>query len=232
MNKKRDYYLLKIILSVFACFIVLSVFPGAAQAAEKKIDAVSYKMKLTLDTKKDHLKETVTIKVKNNTAKTVSTLCLRDMTPAIHKYNKKYMSNENKNKSSKIGYVRLKGKKKNLKIKYGKDKTVLYVKLGKKGRIKPGESASVVVSMETDVPNRQDRFGVMKSKSGKIYCLSFCFPYLADNVNGKWITDPFFDDGENRSYDIADYYVTLSAPASYKVAATGNNSTKGCRTVI
>ena len=35
--------------------------------------------------------------------------------------------------------------------------------------------------MWTDIPARQDRFGVHRTKRGKLYLLSFCFPYLADN---------------------------------------------------
>ena len=88
------------------------------------------------------------------------------------------------------------------------------------------------MKLRTDIPERGDRFGYQKTGKGKLYALSFCFPYLADNVNGKWQLDPYFDDGESRSWDLADYSVVFRAPRSYKVAATGSSTTKGGKTVI
>lgn len=190
-----------------------------------RIDAVSYKMSLSLDTEKDCLKETVIIKVKNNTRSTVSELVLRDMTPAILKYDKANYSTKNKNKTTKITSVTIKGKKRKLDLTYQKGKGVIRVKLGKAGKIAPGKTRSIVVKMKTDIPVREDRFGVVKNKKGKLYTLSFCFPYLADNVRGNWQLDPYFDDGESRSWDLADYDVTFKAPKSYKVAATGRSTT-------
>ena len=204
----------------------------AKKKTKRKIDAVSYRMKLKLDTKKDRLYETVTVKVKNNTKKTVSTLCLRDMTPAKLKYDGDNYGTQNKKKRSKVLSVTLAGKKKKLKVTYKQGNSVLYVKLGSKGKIKPGKTKSVTIRMWTDIPDRQDRFGYQKTKQGKLYALSFCFPYLADNVNGKWINDPYFDDGESRSYDLADYDVTFQAPKSYAVATVGKSTTKKGKTKI
>ncbi len=230
-NRRTANRILALVVMV-AIVTICDLSPSEAFSQKKKVNALSYDLSLKLDTKNDRLSETVTIKVKNNTDKTISTLCLRDMTPAIHKFNRKNYSEGNEKKTSKITYVRLPKSKNNLKVRYKKDKSVLYVSLGKKGRIKPGKTGEVVVRMKTDIPYRNDRFGYMKTKKGKLYALSFCFPYLADNRNGKWQTDPFFDDGESRSWDLADYNVILKAPKSFKVAATGSSKTTKGRTVI
>ncbi len=212
--------------------ILLFVFLGKGNAfaadvktAECGIDAVSYKMNLSLDTEKDRLKETVTVKVRNNTDKPVTELVLRDMTPAILKLDKSLDQENNSGKKTKVTSVTLKRSKKQLSIKYSKGKTVLRVKLGKKGTIAPGKTGSIVIKLRTDIPYREDRYGFQETRDGKLYALSFCFPYLADNVNGKWQLDPFFDDGESRSWDLADYNVTFKAPKEYKVAASGANIT-------
>ena len=205
--------------------LLLALFTVCAYAAEQKVDAISYKMDLKLDAKKNTLTEKVTIRVKNNTGKTVKELCLRDMTPAVLKYDMKNYGYDNKKLKTRVSSVTLKGSKKKLKLRYAKGKTVIWVKLGKKGKLKPGETGAVVVKMKTDIPKRQDRFGWQKTKNGRHYALSFCFPYLADNRNGKWQKDPYFDDGESRSWDLANYYVTFRAPKGYMVAATGTGKT-------
>ena len=224
-----------IMIAAAVCLLLgcsVAAEPDAVFAAEKKPDAVSYQMKLKLDTKNNVLKETVTIRVKNGTGKTLHKLCLRDMTPGALAYAMTYYDTENKSLKSKISSVTLKGSSKKLKISRSKEKTVVWVDLGKKGAIRPGKTGSIVVRMKTDIPDRQDRFGVQKTKKGKLYALSFCFPYLADYKNGKWQKDPYFDDGESRSWDLADYNVTFRAPKGYKVAATGDSWTKGGVTKI
>ncbi|MBR2675030.1 MAG: M1 family metallopeptidase [Mogibacterium sp.] len=221
-------YLLKLqIITISISLILISgSLPVYATNAEtsNSVDALSYIMKLSLDTKTDSLNEKITMTFRNNTDKAVSKIYIRDMTPAALKYYTKHYSGGEDKLSTQIKSVRLKGSGKELKVKYKKSKTVLVVNLGKK--IKPGKKASIVLSMKTDIPKRQDRFGVHKTKKGKLYNLSFCFPYLADNYNGKWNTDPYFDDGESRSSDLADYKVVFKAPKSYMVAATGEESTK------
>ena len=209
--------------------VIINSVPAYAGASSSKtkgrVNAISYRMNLNLDTKKNCLTETVTIKFKNNTNKSLNSIVIRDMTPAALKYYQDNYEGDSKSKlSTKIQSVRFKGSKKNLKYSLSKANTVVEVNLGKK--IRPGRTARVVVRMKTDIPERQDRFGYQKTKDGKLYALSFCFPYLADNKNGKWIKDPYFDDGESRSYDLANYYVKFNAPKSYMVAASGKEKTK------
>lgn len=221
---------LSVLITLAVAIIILSASSNQASAKSNDIrgsvDALSYNMKLKLDTSSDSLTETVSIKFRNDTDRTLSQIYIRDMTPgALNYFKKNYKGSADTSVSTTIKSVRLKGSKKNLKYSYKKGKTVLVVNLGK-GKVRPGETGSVVVRMKTDIPDRQDRFGVQKTKKGKLYTLSFCFPYLADNKNGKWNTDPFFDDGESRSSDTANYYVSFKAPKSYKVAASGDEKTK------
>ena len=192
---------------------------------EKKIDATSYEMDLSLDTKNKLLKETVSINITNNTDKTVNKLCIRDMTPEILKFCEINYKENNKDLNSEIISIKLTHSDESLDYSFGKNKSIIYIKLDKDNELKAGEDTSISIQMNTDIPNRGDRFGYRKTKKGTLYALSFCFPYLADNDNGEWIIDPFFDDGESRSYDIADYVVRFKAPKSFTVAATGNNKT-------
>lgn len=185
------------------------------------IDAVSYEMELSLNTEENNLNEKVTMEIKNNTDKHVSELCLRDMTPEILKYCEENYSEDNKNLETKIISIVSKNSNEQLKYKYGDNKSVLYVELTGENIIEPNETRFITVQMNTDIPNRGDRFGYRETEKGKLYALSFCFPYLADNENGEWIIEPFFDDGESRSNDLADYYVTLKLPESYEVAMSG-----------
>ena len=197
-----------------------------AENEKKFADAISYDMELTLDTKKNTLNEKVHIEIENKTDAPLTELCLRDMTPSALKFAEENYSSDNKDLKSQIYSITLKDSTTPLEYKFGDDKTVIYVSLGEDDKIEVGQRQTITVSMETDIPHRGDRFGFRKTEEGKIYCLSFCYPYLADNENGKWETYPYFDDGENRSYDLADYSVTLHAPESYTVAMAGVEQTE------
>ena len=220
------------LIAVMICCLWLLTPERAFAASSKKLDALSYKMTLTLDTKSNSLSEIVTIKFKNNTDSTVRKIYLRDMTPAVLKYDMKNYSEDNKDLKTKITSVTLKGSTKKLGLTYKKGRSAVLVDLGTSGQVKPGATGTIKVKLKTDIPNRADRFGYQKTKKGKLYALSFCFPYLADNLNGSWQLDPFFDDGESRSWDLADYNVTFKAPKSYKVAATGTSTTTDGKTTI
>ena len=196
-----------------------------------RVDALSYDMDLRLDTSKNRLHEKVKITFRNRTNKPVKTVRLRDMTVPALKYAAEFYKYEgNKGKKSKIlsiresGGTRGKAKTKNAKYKTGHGGSVIRVTLGKP--LKPGSKTSLTVRMWTDIPNRQDRFALIETKKGKLYMLSFCFPYLADNLSGRWCKDPFFDDGESRSFDRAKYKVRFKAPKKYLVASGGKTVQK------
>ncbi len=231
MNHNKKLSVTLIIVALICCFCL--IIPEKAYAGSTgRVDALSYKMNLKLDVKNNSLNETVTIRFRNGTDSTLRKIYLRDMTPAILRYDMKNYPDDNKGLKTNIDAVTLKGSSKKLALTYKKRKSAVLVDLGKKGKVKPGKIGIVRVKLKTEIPNRKDRFGYQQTAKGKLYALSFCFPYLADNVNGKWQLDPYFDDGESRSWDLADYSVVLRAPRSYKVAATGASTTKGGKTVI
>ena len=226
------YYLMIVILAsvVLAGSVLLmsaviqdATDVGVAKTKKTKgqVDALAYRMDLKLDEKKDRLYETVFMTFKNRTNKAVRTIVIRDMNPEILAYARKnYAGEGNKGKRCRLESVAYKGKK--LRVKKNKTGSVIKVIFGKRAALGRGDKRTVKIRLYTDIPNRQDRFAVQKIKKGKQYALSFCFPYLADNRNGKWNKDPFYDDGESRSEDLADYKVRFTAPARYVVAATGS----------
>ena len=195
--------------------------PDPVQESENFIDAISYDMELFLDTKEKTLTEKVFIEVENKTNNPVSELCIRDMTPEIMKYCEEFYSENNKNLKTNISSITLKDSSEPLEYNFGENKSVVLVSLGDGNAIDPGQKGTIAIDMTTDIPNRGDRFGYRKTKKGTLFALSFCYPYLADNKNGEWNTDPYFDDGENRSTDLADYSVKLHIPESYTVAISG-----------
>lgn len=204
-----------------------SVNVSTSESDKKYLDAVAYEMELWLDTSQNCLTEKVTMEIKNYTEKTVSELCIRDMTPEILKYCEENYSIDNKNLKTQIISISPKNSDENLAYKFGNDKSILYVQLDKKNCIEPNETAFITIQLKTDIPNRQDRFGYYETDQGKLYALSFCFPYLADNENGKWILEPFFDDGESRSNDLANYSVVFHAPDTYEAAISGKEKFEG-----
>ena len=59
---------------------------------------------------------------------------------------------------------------------------------------------------------------------GKLYLLSFCFPYVECSSEGMWQIDPpiyLAGDGENRNPAIADYHVKIEMPEDYTAASAG-----------
>ena len=226
-TKRIILYIIAIIFTLIFIWLIktnTSTNVSSSQQELKHIDAVSYEMELWLDDKKNCLTENITMEIKNLTEKTVSELCIRDMTPEILKYCEENYSIDNKNLNTQIISISLKDSNETLAYTYGNDKSILYVQLTDKNIIEPNETIFISIQLKTDIPNRQDRFGYYETAKGKLYALSFCFPYLADNDNGEWILEPFFDDGESRSNDLADYSVTFHAPDTYEVAISGKEN--------
>ena len=217
-------------LSMVLIFVAIVISFASCNNAEKTdktesgirfVDAISYDMELALDVKSHTLTEIVYMEIENKTDKALSEICIRDMTPSALKYSEEFYSEDNKNLKTQIFSISIKDSTKPLEYKFGKDKSIVLVSLGEGKEIKPGQRQTIKINMKTDIPNRGDRFGFRKTKKGTLYALSFCYPYLADNKNGKWNTDPYFDDGENRSSDLANYSVKLNVPNGYSVAMSG-----------
>ena len=222
-------------LSMVLIFVAIVISFASCNNAEKTdktesgirfVDAISYDMELALDVKSHTLTEIVYIEIENKTDRTLSEICIRDMTPTALKYSEEFYSEDNKNLKTQIFSISIKDSTKPLEYKFGKDKSIVLVSLGEGKEIKPGQRQTIKINMKTDIPNRGDRFGFRKTEKGTLYALSFCYPYLADNKNGKWDTDPYFDDGENRSSDLANYSVKLHVPNGYSVAMSGKEHTE------
>lgn len=197
---------------------------------EDTIWASDYSMNWELDEQKDSLYEEVCINIINTTDKPIGQLYFRNMATSILEFDKKnYPTKANNNKSSIIKSVSVNGESVDT-IKFRKGKSVFFVDL--KEELKPNEKAKVLITAQTDIPERQDRFSVQKNKYGKMYALSFCYPYLAPYRNGKWNTDPYFDDGETRANEVSNYSVTVKLPQNYLIAATGTHTTDGQITKI
>ncbi len=230
---KKNQFLIWIILVLFGCYIMNLpvVADDVATKEAEQVRAKKYKMTVRLNTKKNSLSEKVQVDIVNHTSNKVQVICFRNMAESVLRYDKKYYkTKENKKKKSVIQWVKNpKGKK--LSIRYKKDASIFYVNLGRKG-LKPGESIQMTIKAKTDIPKREDRFGYSEDGKKKMYALSFCFPYLADNGNGSWNFDPYFDDGESRASEVTDYKVKFIAPKNYVVASTGSHQTKNGITKI
>ena len=109
-----------ILMTVILCSFGV-IIPGKVYAESSgNVDALSYKMNLRLDDKNNSLSESVIIRFRNNTDSTLRKICLRDMTPAVLKYDMKYYPEDNKNLETKITSVTLKGSSDKLKLSYRK----------------------------------------------------------------------------------------------------------------
>lgn len=234
--------LLALIALVMAPFMALIVPEETAAKSNVKGSVVgtNYDIRIKLDDKKDRIYENVRIDLTNKTNRSVSKIYVREMTKPLIDYAKKNHASEgNTKKKAKVQDVRYLGesspkaaaklnKKTGKKLSFkrtGKDSSIM-IRLPKGKALAPGKSASIRVKLMTDIPARQDRFSVTKTKKGKLYLLSFCFPRLNDNKNGKWQLDPFFDDGESRPYTLTDFNIRLETPAKYKAAISGKETSR------
>lgn len=233
-NKKCNIWFMLLLLCGLAAagsFRIEAVAAYDAYYGKKQVFADHYNMDVTLDADKDHLSEDIEIHITNHLDNDVDKLYFRNMATSVINYDKvNYPSKENKKKNSSITKV-TDGNDKEFNVNYRKDKSVFYIDISD-NVLKSGESMVVKLHAETDIPLRDDRFGCHKSKYGKIYMLSFCFPYLAANEEGKWDKDPYFDDGESRAGEVTDYSVRFTAPSNYTVAASGNEKTENGVTTI
>ncbi len=204
----------------------LFLFSSHVQAdADPEIRATDYEMQLKLNTRKNQLTEKVTMHIVNNSEKSVNNLLVRNIAYGVLNYDHKYFKNT-KNATTKVKNITANGEK--LSYSTGKDRSNLFVNK----KLDVGQSTNITVNVVTGIPKRKDRFGYQNINHGKVYNLSFCFPYLSDFRNGKWNYHPYYDSGENRNTAVSNFHVSFFAPKSYKVAARGQNKTKNGKTTI
>ncbi|WP_251717281.1 M1 family metallopeptidase [Lactobacillus agrestimuris] len=200
---------------------------NTSAASDPEIKADNYEMNINLDTKKNLLNEEVTIKVTNNSKSNTNEILVRNIAAGVLKYDREHIKHINRSISTKILKISSNGK--TLDYYFGNDESDIFITFPEE--LKPGESKTVTLTLKTDIPKRKDRFGYQVVNSGKVYNLSFCFPYLSDYRNDKWIYHPYNDEGESRNSAVSNYHVNFQAPKSYKVATTGNSTTTNGKTI-
>lgn len=204
----------------------------AVTASAPAVQAEHYSIRASLDTKKKLLRQTVTMRVANHSGNPLTELCIVNIADGYLRYDRKYYrADVPKSAKTTVGSITA-GETSLRYRKDAKDPGVLTVSLGDRA-VPSGGTLDVTVNVTTSVPKREDRFGYKSlGKKGTLYNLSFCFPYLSDYQNGKWVHHPYYDDGENRNSAVTNYDVTFRAPASYRVAATGSSVTENGVTTI
>ena len=220
--KRRITTLLIAATTITALF---SFTPHVQAASDPSIRATEYNMSIKLNTRKNQLTEKVTMHVVNNGNESVKNILVRNMAYGVLKYDHTHFK-ATKHAITTVKSITSNGQK--LSYTAGKDKSNLFVNQ----ELPPRKSTDLTVNVVTSVPKRQDRFGYQNINKGKVYNLSFCFPYLSDYRNGKWNYHPYYDQGENRNVAISNFHVSFYAPKSYKVAASGQNQTKNGKTTI
>ena len=131
------------------------------------------------------------ITIQNNTAKPITQVIVRNIASEDLTYDQKhYKGNKNKTTTTK----QITANQQKLGYEFKGDESNILVDLPTS--LTPGASTQINVEVQTDVPWRKDRFGYQAIAGGKIYNLSFCFPYLSDYRNGKWNYHPYNDEGE------------------------------------
>ncbi|RVU71046.1 MULTISPECIES: M1 family metallopeptidase [Lactobacillus] len=226
MKEKRIWLTLSAVITLGLSFCLTTNLQAAS--TDPTIKATHYQMQVKLNPKKNQLTEKVTINLQNNSDQTFKQVLVRNIAAGVLKYDQKHFAKHNRQVKTRIKQITT-GKQK-LTYKLGKDHSDLYVNLNKE--LDPGQSQKLMVKVTTSVPYRSDRFGYQKVNGGKLYNLSFCFPYLSDYRHGQWVAHPYSDEGENRNSVVSDYQVTFLAPRAYKVAASGQHTTKKGKTII
>lgn len=185
----------------------------------KAIDASKYIVNVDVDADNHRISGKVTMKIRNNTNKTIKKLYFRNYAASIlGKKGKSVISN-------------LKINNKSFSLKKEKDKSVLYAVLGKKA-LKPGTNCKAAVNFKTDIPKQDDRFGYHAGKGALYINLSYCFPELAAYENGKWMRYPYLNDAESNYNRVKNYTVKIKAPAYLNVIAAGNEKKHGSETIV
>lgn len=223
--KQKLLFISAVLIFAFSFFFVE---PVKAVNTDPVIKATDYQMNVRLNTQRNQLTEHVTIDVQNNSSTDLKQLLIRNIAYGVLRYDAKHWPEDNFNKHTLINSIQADNQ--NLTYTFGRDQSNIYVNLNTP--LKPGEKEAVTVNATTDIPNRKDRFGFHDVMGGKIYNLSFCFPYLSDYRNGKWNYHRYSDEGENRNSAISDYHVTFIAPKAYTVAASGSHTTTDSTTTI
>ena len=233
----------KMLAMVLAAALMLTALPATQAGAEPErpvgvnrtyetiapspaAAVVSYNLSLKLDTQNDRLTESVKAELQNNTDAAVETLHLRFYPMGYCGYLMEvYPKTTDVNKEKKAGItgIRFDGSNQELPTEYLMDGTCIMITLGDQA-MAPGEKRTLVIEAWTDIPDAENRFGIIRHEQGKTYLLSFCFPYVECSSEGMWQVDPpiyLAGEGENRNPDLKDYHVEIEVPEGFTVASAG-----------
>ena len=185
-----------------------------------------YDLSLKIDTENDRLTEEVSIDIQNNTDSLVDTVYLRYNPMGYFDYlceANPEAADANKDKKGEITSIKFEGVDKELTSEYLLDDTSVKINLADDA-MEPGEKRTLIVDAWTDIPDAEDRFGMIKRDEGKLYALAICFPYVDCSYDGMWQIDPplyLGGGGENRNPDFRDYHVEIDVPEQFEVACAG-----------
>ena len=188
--------------------------------------ADSYDLSLKLDTENDRLTEKVSMDIQNNTDSQVDTVYLRYNPMGYFDYlceAKPEAADKNKDKEAEITSIKFAGSEKELPAEYLLDDTSVKISLADDA-MEPGEKRTLIVDAWTDIPDVEDRFGMIRRNEGKMYALAMCFPYVDCSSDGMWQIDPplyLGGGGENRNPDLRNYHVEIEVPEQFEVACAG-----------
>ena len=188
--------------------------------------ADSYDLRLKLDTENDRLTEKVSMDIQNNTDSPVDTVYLRYNPMGYFDYlceARPDAADANKGKKAEITSIKFAGVEKELTAEYLLDDTSVKISLAGDA-MEPGEKRTLIVDAWTDIPDVEDRFGMLRRDEGKLYALALCFPYVDCSSNGMWQIDPplyLGGGGESRNPDLRDYHVEIEVPEQFEVACAG-----------
>ena len=132
-------------------------------------------------------------------------------------------SDANKDKKAKITSIKFENEDKELTAEYLLDDTSVKINLADDA-MEPGEKRTLIVDAWTDIPDDEDRFGMLRRDEGKMYALALCFPYVDCSIDGMWQIDPplyLGGGGENRNPDLRDCHVEIDVPEQFEVACAG-----------
>lgn len=226
MKTRTKLFLISVIL--FLSFGFLDFSDVKAVDTDPAVKATNYQIEAHLDTQQNKLTENVTMTVQNNSQQTIKQLLIRNMAASVLRYDRLHYPKFNQGRQTLINQISENGQV--LTYQTGRDKSNLEVNLPE--GLASGKRTQITINLTTDIPDRNDRFGYQKVMGGKIYNLSFCFPYLSDYRNGRWNYHPYSDQGENRNSAISNYQVNFTAPRTYKVVASGRHFTYHGSTTI
>ncbi len=100
---------------------------------------------------------------------------------------------------------------------YGKDDDFLKIDLTES--LAPSERIQLQMEYSVTIPNCLHRFGY---GDNTINVANF-YPIMSIYENGEWVLDPYHYNGDPFYSEMANYYVTLTAPSKYVVASTGES---------